>query len=125
MELLQEIMKAAGVNETQAKGGAGLLFKMAQDKLAGSDFASLTKAMPQIPDLINAAPSSGSGLMGAFTSAFGGGSFGGLASIAGALASLKIDPQTLGKFVPVILEVVKQKAGPELAAPLAKLIPVH
>ena len=47
MELLQEIMKAAGVNETQAKGGAGLLFKMAQDKLAGSDFASLTKAMPR------------------------------------------------------------------------------
>jgi hypothetical protein len=124
MDLIQEIIKAAGVNEAQAKGGAGLLFKMAQDKLASGDFASLTKALPQVTDLIKAAPSSGGGLMGAFSSVLGGGSLGGLASIAGALTSLKMDPQTLGKFVPVILDVVKQKAGPELAAALAKLIPV-
>ncbi len=124
MDLIQEIIKAVGVNEAQAKGGAGLLFKMAQDKLASGDFASLTKALPQVTDLIKSAPSSGGGLMGAFASALGGGSLGGLASIAGALTSLKIDPQTLGKFVPVILDVVKQKAGPELAAALAKLIPV-
>jgi len=123
MDLIQEIVKVVGVNEAQAKGGAGLLFKLAKDKLGGGDFASLSKAIPQVNDLINAAPSSGGGLLGA-VSALGGAKLGGLAGMAGALTSLKLDPQTLSKFAPVILEFVKQKAGPEMSTMLAKLLPL-
>lgn len=125
MDLIQEIVKAVGVNEAQAKGGAGLLFKMAKDKLASGDFASLSAAIPQVNELIKSAPSGsgGGGLLGAVT-ALGGAKLGGLASMAGALSSLKLDPQTLSKFAPVILEFVKQKAGPEMATKLANLLPI-
>lgn len=123
MDLIQEIVKAVGVNEAQAKGGAGLLFKLAKEKLGNGDFSSLATAIPQVNDLIKSAPSSGGGLLGA-VSAIGGAKLGGLASLAGALTSLKLDPQTLSQFAPVILEFVKQKAGPEMSTMLAKLLPL-
>lgn len=124
MDLIQQIVNAVGVNEQQAKGGAGLLFKLAQDKLAAGDFTKLTQALPEVASLIKSAPSSsGGGLLGSLAGALGGGSLGGLASLAGALTSLKLDPQTISRFIPVILEVVKQKGGPELAAMLSKLLP--
>ncbi len=126
MDLIQHIVNAVGVNEQQAKGGAGLLFKMAQDKLAAGDFSKLTQALPEISSLIQSAPSaSGGGLLGSLAGAMGGGSLGGLASLAGAMTSLRLDTKTLSQFVPVILEVVKQKGGPELAAMLTKLLPIR
>ncbi len=123
MDLIQEIIKVVGVNEAQAKGGAGLLFKMAQDKLPGAEFTNLTKALPQIPDLIKSIPSSGGGLMGALSS-LGGGKLGDLAGMAGSLSALKLDPMILKKFIPVILDLVKQKAGPELSSALSSLMSV-
>ena len=33
MELIQQLVSSLGVNEDQAKGGAGLLFNLAKDKL--------------------------------------------------------------------------------------------
>jgi hypothetical protein len=124
MDLIQQIVNAVGVSEQQAKGGAGLLFKLAQDKLAAGDFSKLTQALPEVASLIKSAPSSsGGGLLGSLAGALGGGSLGGLASLAGAMTSLKLDPQTISQFIPVILDVVKQKGGPELAAMLSKLLP--
>ena len=35
MELIDQLTSNLGVNETQAKGGAGLLFKLAKDGLSG------------------------------------------------------------------------------------------
>ncbi|HMO02980.1 MAG TPA: DUF2780 domain-containing protein [Kiritimatiellia bacterium] len=126
MDLIQQIVNTVGVNEQQAKGGAGLLFKLAQDKLAAGDFAKLSQALPEVVSLITSAPpASGGGLLGSLAGALGGGSLGGLASLAGALTSLKLDPQTISQFVPVILDVVKQKGGPELAAMLGKLLPAR
>lgn len=124
MDLIQQIVSAVGVSEQQAKGGAGLLFKLAKDKLAAGDFSKLTQALPEVTSLVTSAPaSSGGGLLGSLAGALGGGSLGNLASMAGALTSLKLDPQTISQFIPVILDVVKQKGGPELAAMLAKLLP--
>jgi Protein of unknown function VcgC/VcgE (DUF2780) len=125
MDLIQELIKQVGVNEQQAKGGAGLLFKLAQSKLSGGDFASLAKAVPTINDLIKQVPSSSGmgGLLGGLAKSIGGDKLGDLAGMASSLSSLKIDQQTLGKFIPVIVEFVKKQGNPELAALIGKFIP--
>jgi hypothetical protein len=124
MDLIQELIKATGVTPQQAEGGAGALFKMAQDKLGAGDFSKLTSAIPQIQELIKAAPSSGGGgLLGSIAQSLGGSQLGGLASMAGMLTSLKLDPATIGKFVPVIIQFVQQQGSPELAAMLQKILP--
>jgi len=125
MDLIQEIIKQVGVNEQQAKGGAGLLFKLAQSKLSGGDFANLAKAVPNINELIKQVPSSSGmgGLLGGLAKSIGGDKMGDLAGMASSLSTLKIDQQTLRKFVPVILEYLKKQGNPELAAMIGKFIP--
>ena len=61
MELIQQLVSSLGVNEDQAKGGAGLLFNLAKDKLGSGDFQQLTNAIPGVQDLLGAAPASGGG----------------------------------------------------------------
>ena len=41
MEFISLLTKNLGVNESQAKGGAGLIFKLAKEKLSGADFAQV------------------------------------------------------------------------------------
>lgn len=126
-ELLGILTSQLGVKEEQASGGAGLLFKMAQEKLGG-DFSQVTSALPGVEGLMSAAPStdtSGGGLMemaGAAISAFGGetGGLGDLAKMAGAFDSLGLDMGTVAKFAPIILNYAKSEGGEGVMALLQK-----
>ena len=116
MELLEQLTQSLGVQEDQAKGGAGLIFNLAKEKLSEGDFSSLAGAVPGIGDLISAAPQSGGGLSGALgglTSGLGGGlgKLAALASLAGGFKDLGLDSEMIGKFVPVILSFVQSKGG--------------
>ena len=64
MELLQSLTSQLGRTEEQAKGGSGLLFKMAKEKLGSDEFSQIAKAIPGVDTLISSAPTSG-GLAGA------------------------------------------------------------
>ena len=123
IELINQLVKQLGVQETQAQGGAGILFKLAQDKLGG-DFAKVAQALPGVAELIKAAPESGgaSKLLGGLASAIGGGKAGDLAALAGSFAQLKLDPSMIGKFVPVILNFVQSQGGKDVVALLAKAL---
>lgn len=85
------------MTEEQATGGAGLLLKLAQDKLGGGEFAHIAENVPGIEDMLAAAPSEGGGgLMGAIgglMSSVGGGAgnLGALASMAGGFDKLGLD----------------------------------
>lgn len=127
-ELLGMLTSQLGVKEEQAAGGAGILFKMAQEKLGG-DFSQITSALPGVETLMKSAPAtegaSTGGLMGmagAAISAFGGGSsdLGSLAKYAGALDSLGLDMGTVMKFAPVILDYAKSEGGQDVVALLKK-----
>ena len=59
MDLVQDLMKNLGVGEDAAKGGAGLIFKLAQDKLPTEDFSKVTGAVPEVGDLIKGTSESG------------------------------------------------------------------
>ncbi len=119
MELIDQLTKNLGVNESQAKGGAGLLFKLAKNKLGDADFSKVSSAVPDVNSLISAAPASSGGLLSGVGKLFGGG--GGLAGLAGGFTKLGLDSSMIGKFVPIILSFVKNKGGDAVSGLLEKV----
>ena len=125
-ELITQLVSQLGVQEGQAKGGAGLLLKLAQSKLGG-DFSKVSAAVPGLQDLIKSAPEAGGAgkLLGSLAGALGGGKAGGLAdlaSLAGGFSQLKLDPQMISKFAPIILSFVQSKGGQDVVKLLAGVL---
>ncbi|NLF21860.1 MAG: DUF2780 domain-containing protein [Lentisphaerae bacterium] len=125
-ELIGALVSQLGIQESQAKGGAGLIFKLAREKLGG-DFSKISGALPGVADLIAAAPQAGGAakLVGGLLGALGGDKakgLAGLASLAGGFSQLKLDSGMVAKFVPIILEVVKGQGGQGVADVLAKVL---
>jgi Protein of unknown function VcgC/VcgE (DUF2780) len=121
-ELVTSLVSQLGISQSQAQGGAGAIFKAAQERLGTGQFEQLLGNVPGIKDLLAHAPSTndGGGL---------GGMLGGLASLAGKMGggemaqaaqllasmnSLGINKDTLMKFVPVVMKFLESKGGPQL-----------
>ena len=126
MELIELLTKNLGVGEGQAKGGAGLLFKLAKEKLDDSDFSQLAQFVPGINELIGSAPKAGGlgGALGSLASSFGGDAskIGGIASLASGFSDLGLDSGMLGKFIPIILSFVQEKGGESVKNLLANAL---
>lgn len=117
MELIQQLTQSLEVDEQQAKGGAGLIFKMAKEQLGDSEFAQVAGAVPGVSNLIGEAPTAGKGIAGAvggLAGAMGGGSGGQLANmaaLAGGFSQLGLNPGMASKFIPIILSFTQSKGG--------------
>ncbi|MEM7716801.1 MAG: DUF2780 domain-containing protein [Cyanobacteria bacterium P01_A01_bin.68] len=131
MELVQQLVSNLGVQEDQAKGGAGLILKLAQDKLGGEEFAKVASAIPGSDVLLGSAPSQdgGGGMMGALggmaAGMMGGGqgaALGNLMSLAGGFSQLGMDGNMVTKFFPIVLNFVQQKGGADIAGILSKAL---
>lgn len=113
MELIQELTKNLGVSEGQAKDGAGLLFKHAQQNLGGDDFSKVSSAVPSIGSIMDAAPKSGGGALdglGGLASGLGGGA-GGIMGLVGGFSQLGMGGDMVGKFISIVLSFVQSKGG--------------
>ncbi len=124
-ELIDKLTSSLGVNGAQAEGGAAVLFKAAKEKLGAGEFDKLLGGVPGLGDLMKKAPSGGGGGLG--------GLLGGLASAVGGNASLIANVvQGFGKlgltidharkFVPVILDFLKSKVGPDVVSKLEQTL---
>ena len=129
MELVQQLVSNLGVGEDQAKGGAGLILKLAQDKLGGGEFAKVASAIPGSDVLLGSAPSESGGMMGALGGMAAGmmggnqgANIGSLMSLAGGFSKLGMDGNMVTKFLPVILNFVQQKGGADVAGILSKAL---
>ena len=126
MELIQQLTQNLGVDDNQAKGGAGLIFKMAQEKLGDSEFTQLVSAVPAVSNLIGEAPTVGGGLAGAIgglTGAMGGGGqLANMAALAGGFSQLGLNPGMATKFVPIILSFVQSEGGEQVRSLLAGVL---
>lgn len=125
-ELIQTIVSSLGINEDQAKGGAGLLFKLAKEKLGGGDFSKITDAIGSVDDLISAAPEGGglSSMLGGLASKVGAGQLGDLAELAGGFKSLDLGTDKIGKVAELVLNFVKDKGGDSAAIALKSALKV-
>lgn len=127
MELIQQLTQTLGVQEDQAKGGAGLLFQMAQQKLGAEKFAQVSDCVPGMSDMLAAAPESGGGLAGAIGGLAGGlggqaGNLGNVAELAGGFSKLGLNPGSMGQFVPIILNFVQNQGGEGVKDMLASVL---
>ena len=124
MELIEQLVGNLGIQEEQAKGGAGLLFQLAKDQLGEGNFAQIADCVPGMNSLLQAAPTEGGGgimggggMMGALgdlaTAALGeqASGMGGLLSLAGGFSKLDLSGDMIGQFLPIILSYVQSQGG--------------
>ena len=129
MELIEQLVGNLGIQEEQAKGGAGLLFQLAKDKLGEGDFAQLADCVPGINSLLQAAPAEADGgMMGALgglaSASLGeqGSGIGNLLKLAGSFSKLDLSSDMVGQFVPIILSYVQNQGGDSVKGLLEQVL---
>lgn len=115
MGLVDLLSSQLGVSKDQAKGGAGSIFQLAKQNLNVEDFSSIVKAVPDVNQMIGAAPKAekGSSALGSLSSVMGGNSnnLQGMADLASSFKQLGMSGDMVSKFTPIILDYVQNKGG--------------
>ncbi|HEV8444488.1 MAG TPA: DUF2780 domain-containing protein [Steroidobacteraceae bacterium] len=123
-ELIDMLVQQLGVSATQAEGGAAVLFKAARDKLGEGEFDKLLGRVPGLDHLMSKAPASGGGLGGLLGGLAGavGGKAGLISTILQGFGKLGLTVDDARRFAPVIMNFLRSKAGPEVAAKLEQIL---
>lgn len=120
-ELVDMLTSNLGIDGKQAEGGAAVLFNAAKEKLGGAEFGKLLGGVPGLSDLMQKAPAAGGGglggLLGGLAGAMGGNA-GLIANIVSGFGKLGLKAEDARKFVPVILDFLRTKVGPDVVAKL-------
>ena len=111
-KLIGQLVDLLGVSQSQAKGGAGAIFKEAKNNMSTGDYSQLLGAIPGIDSLIKSAPQD-SGLAGKASSLFGSSSesMKGTAALTDSFSALGLSPDMVGKYTDVILDYVQSEGG--------------
>lgn len=113
-DLTSMLTDQLGVSNEQATGGAGAIFDYAKNNLGAADFSSIAKGVPDMDNLLSAAPKQDSGsALGKASSLLGGGDsgLGGLASLASSFDSLGLDAGMVSQFLPIVEKYVGSVSG--------------
>ncbi len=123
-ELIDLLVQNVKVDERQARGGAGLLLKVARDKLGTQQFSSMLGGVPGLEDLIGQAPQAGGlgKLFGGLASSLGGSNGAVIAQIVSGFGSLGLSPDHARKMAPVMMQFLRGKVGPETAEQIEKTL---
>jgi hypothetical protein len=113
--LVDLLTSQLGVTKGQAAGGAGSIFRLAKENLGAKDFGTIAKAVPGIGGMMDAAPKAekSSSVLGSVSSMLGGGSskLGKTAALADSFKKLGLGGDMVDKFVPIVIDYVKEKGG--------------
>src|SRR5215510_13057521 len=122
-ELVGQLTKELSITPEQATGGAGALFGLAKTRLKPAEFSQVSKAVPGMDGLLNAAPKpkGGASALGSLSPSLPG-KAGGLAQVAGSFKSLGLPPEMASKFVPVLTKFVESKGGANVGSLLAGVL---
>ena len=120
-DLVTELSQKLGVSEAQAQGGAAILFKAARDKLGSAEFSRMLGSVPGIEALVRQAPASGGSLFGAIAS-LAGGNAALLATVVSGFSRLNMTGDHALQFVPIILDNLRAKVGPETVSRLEQTL---
>ena len=123
-ELIDMLVKQLGVSGAQAEGGAAVLFKAAKDKLGAAEFDKLLGSMPGLGDLLSKAPVAGGGLGGLLGGLAGavGGNAKLISTIMGGFSKLGLTVEDAKRFAPVVMNFLRSKVGPDVAAKLEQTL---
>lgn len=120
--LVPMLTQSLGVTEAQATGGMGSIFQAAKGLMSGTDFSTLSTAVPNMDSLLAAAPAvsapkkSGSLLSGAMDVAA---QYGGNTKVGAQLLSqfkaLGLSPDMISKFSDVAMNYLQKGEVPQTA----------
>ena len=126
-DLISKIADRLLITKEQATGGAGAIFEYAKQNLSADDFATIAKGVPDMDELLAAAPKGASdsalGKPNTLTqdSMISTGSVGGLSGLASSFESLGLDAALVKKFVPIMSDYVGSVSGEQAMALLQGL----
>lgn len=127
MSLSDTLTRQLGISQNQALGGSGAIFKAAQGNMNPQDFTTLSQSVPEMNDMLSAAPASDSisSMAGGVSSMMGGSdtTLNSTASLASSFQQLNLSPDMIGKFMPIVTDYVKNSGGQVAADLLQSALP--
>ncbi len=115
--LVDNLVSELGITQDQAIGGAGVLMAYTKQDLDETEWSRLTQLVPEASTLAEEADMGG--VMNSLGSVLG--DTIGMPYVMDTLSGLGLDPDTIGRFAPTVLDYVKRQGGGELAGALTKL----
>jgi len=120
-DLIAVLSQQLKIDEKQAQGGAAILFKTAKDKLGAVEFSKMLGSVAGVEALVKKAPQSGGGLLGGLA-ALAGGNTALIANIVSGFSKLNLSTDHAQKFVPIMLDFLRTKVGPDVVSRLEKTL---
>lgn len=125
--LTEKLVDQLGITTEQAQGGAGAIFQSAKGQLNEEQFADLSASVPEMDSLLKAAPEPSESLGGITdqVSAVLGDdakAYGNLAELASSFKELKLSPDMVDEFVPVVVDYVRTNGGASAANMLQSVL---
>jgi hypothetical protein len=122
-ELTNVLVQQLGVTQQQAMGGAGALLQIAKTRMNPEAFAKLSQQVPDVSQLLSAVPALQSqsglgGLAGKLGGLAGGSSIGTALTAVSIFQQLGMKPETMQKFIPVVVDYVRGNTGDAIAGGL-------
>lgn len=119
-ELTNLLVQRLGVTPQQAMGGAGALLQVAKTRMNPDAFAKLSQQVPDVSQLLSAVPAlqpqSGlGGLAGKLAGLSGDSSISTALTAVSIFQQLGMKPETMQKFVPVVVDYVRGDTSAAIA----------
>jgi hypothetical protein len=114
--LADVLVNQLGVSRQQALGGAGALFQAAKAKMAPQAFANMSESVPDMSEMLAAAPQVGLPLSKTMPAVGDvGGTIDTMTSLAASFQQLNLPQSMVHQFIPVVVDYVKTASGPMAA----------
>ncbi len=110
--LVDILVHRLNISPQQALGGAGAIFQMAQGSMNPQAFATLSKSVPGMDSMLNAAPAM-SNLSGGLSSLMGdkNNTLGNVTALAASFQQLNLSPDMVNQFIPIVTNYVSKTSG--------------
>ena len=110
--LVDILVHRLNISPQQALGGAGAIFQMAQGGMNPQAFATLSKSVPGMDSMLNAAPAM-SNLSGGLSSLMGdkNNTLGNVTALAASFQQLNLSPDMVSQFIPIVTNYVSKTSG--------------
>jgi len=127
-ELIRQLTSQIGIDKSTANQAVGTVLSMLKKEGGDDLFSKIAAVIPGAQAAADTTPSptesaGGGGLLGSVMGMLGGSAGKGLA-LAAALKALGISEDKLGSFATIVIDFIKQKAGPDVVNQLVARLPM-